>query len=222
MIAVVALVVLGGIVGLDAVSFPQFMLSRPLVAAPLAGAILGDPLSGMWVGVLLELLTLQQLPVGAVRVWDLGPAAVAGAAAAAAVPGGAVQTNLLGLGLACLVGWAGGWTVHGLRHLNGALVGSLGGSPVTAGRVARRHLLAMGLDFVRAAALTGAGIWLGRLAMGALAAGPVALLGFGYVLVAAAVLGLAGGIRVLVMGRPTWIAFAVGGVVGLGVSLWLG
>lgn len=51
--------------GLDRVALAQFMISRPLVAGPLAGWALGSPLIGLEVGMLLELLWLGRLPVGA-------------------------------------------------------------------------------------------------------------------------------------------------------------
>jgi len=54
------------LLGLDRTAFLQFMVSRPLVAAPLTGWLLGVPLAGMQVGMLLELLWLGRLPVGTV------------------------------------------------------------------------------------------------------------------------------------------------------------
>ncbi len=51
--------------GLDRVALGQFMISRPLVVAPLTGLVLGNPLLGLEVGMLLELLWLGRLPVGA-------------------------------------------------------------------------------------------------------------------------------------------------------------
>jgi PTS system mannose-specific IIC component len=51
--------------GLDRVALIQFMISRPLVAATLTGWVLGHPLVGMEIGMLLELLWLGRLPVGA-------------------------------------------------------------------------------------------------------------------------------------------------------------
>ena len=44
---------LGAVVGLDFVSFPQAMLSRPIVAATLAGAICGNAAAGLLAGALL-------------------------------------------------------------------------------------------------------------------------------------------------------------------------
>jgi len=51
--------------GLDRVALGQVMISRPLVAAPLTGLVLGNPQLGLEVGMLLELLWLGRLPVGA-------------------------------------------------------------------------------------------------------------------------------------------------------------
>ena len=51
--------------GLDRVALVQVMISRPLVAGPLTGMVLGNPLVGLEVGMLLELLWLGRLPVGA-------------------------------------------------------------------------------------------------------------------------------------------------------------
>lgn len=51
--------------GLDRVALVQIMISRPLVAATLTGWVLGSPLVGMEIGLLLELLWLGRLPVGA-------------------------------------------------------------------------------------------------------------------------------------------------------------
>jgi len=51
--------------GLDRTAICQFMLSRPIVAAPLTGYLLGDPYLGLKIGVMLELLWLGRLPVGA-------------------------------------------------------------------------------------------------------------------------------------------------------------
>jgi PTS system mannose-specific IIC component len=53
------------LIGLDRVAFLQSMVCRPLVAATLTGWLLGIPLDGLQVGILLELLWLGRLPVGA-------------------------------------------------------------------------------------------------------------------------------------------------------------
>jgi mannose/fructose/N-acetylgalactosamine-specific phosphotransferase system component IIC len=67
---VVALI--GGIVDLDSTATWQFMISQPLVAAPLTGvflgAMVGDPGAGLklglMVGTILQLVWIEQLPLG--------------------------------------------------------------------------------------------------------------------------------------------------------------
>jgi len=51
--------------GLDRVAILQLMISRPIVAAPLTALLLGEPLVGLQIGVMVELLWLARLPVGA-------------------------------------------------------------------------------------------------------------------------------------------------------------
>lgn len=54
----------GGMLCLDRV-FIQTMISRPIVAAPVIGAILGDPYTGLISGAFIELFWLDRLPIGA-------------------------------------------------------------------------------------------------------------------------------------------------------------
>lgn len=53
------------ICGLDRVAILQVMIARPIVAAPLTALFLGEPLVGLQIGVMVELLWLARLPVGA-------------------------------------------------------------------------------------------------------------------------------------------------------------
>src|SRR5207244_67442 len=80
----VMLLVWGTLVGLDLVSVPQAMIARPIVAGPIAGAILGDVATGLQLGVLFELFQYDILPVGAVRYPEYGPATIAAVSAALA------------------------------------------------------------------------------------------------------------------------------------------
>ncbi|MBP6773285.1 MAG: PTS sugar transporter subunit IIC [Gemmatimonadaceae bacterium] len=85
------LAMLAGLLGLDVVSFPQAMISRPIVAATLAGAFLGAPVAGLMCGAALECLALEALPVGASRYPEWGSASVvAGAVSTLGVQGGAL------------------------------------------------------------------------------------------------------------------------------------
>lgn len=120
-LTIALLTMLGAVVGLDFVSFPQAMLSRPIVASTLAGALCGSAAEGLLVGVLLECFALETMPFGASRYPEWGPAAVA-AGAAAAAPGGDLATTahvvpfivLVALGCA----FVGGQTLVWLRRFN--------------------------------------------------------------------------------------------------------
>ncbi len=68
--------------GLDRTAVMQFLVSRPIVAAPATGLALGDPWVGLQVGVLIELLWLGRLPVGAAIPPDDTQIAVGGTALA--------------------------------------------------------------------------------------------------------------------------------------------
>ena len=56
--------VAGAILCLDRVVL-QAMISRPIVAAPVIGLILGDPHTGLIVGAFIELFWIDRLPIGA-------------------------------------------------------------------------------------------------------------------------------------------------------------
>ncbi len=73
---IVALLVWGTIVGVDLVSVPQALLSRPLVAAGDRRLAAGQPRAGLRVGLVLELFALDVLPVGAARYPDYGAGTV--------------------------------------------------------------------------------------------------------------------------------------------------
>jgi mannose/fructose/N-acetylgalactosamine-specific phosphotransferase system component IIC len=79
---------LGAITGLDMVSFPQIMLSRPLVSATIAGAFVGRPDAGLLIGAVLELIALETLPFGASRYAEWGTAGVVGGVVMAGQPQG--------------------------------------------------------------------------------------------------------------------------------------
>jgi PTS system mannose-specific IIC component len=124
---------LGALLGLDVVSFPQAMLSRPLVAATLAGALAGNPGRGLLIGATLELFALETLPVGASRYPEWGSAAVVGGALFAQAPTlvaamPAHQSGIEVAGAMCVAvlaavatSWVGGLTMIWLRRLNGQL-----------------------------------------------------------------------------------------------------
>lgn len=157
---------LGGVVGLDATSFPQVMISRPLVAGTLAGLLFGHPAEGAMLGAILEIFDLGILPVGAARYPDSGTATVAAVAAYSSIPLHGLDPGILLLAVMFGLAWESvtGTSTVWLRRLNERLVLS---TPRWHGRpgrsLERLHLTSMLLDFTRAAVLTVAGALVGSL-----------------------------------------------------------
>ena len=120
---------LGGLVsigvGLDRTAAFQFMVSRPIVAAPLTGWLLGEPMTGLQVGAMVELLWLARLPVGAAVPPDDTQVAVGATALAAClgtfwgIPG--LAFNILATLVSLPLGKAGQFFDRHARQANGRL-----------------------------------------------------------------------------------------------------
>lgn len=111
-------VMLGALLGLDVVTFPQAMISRPIVAATFAGAFVGSPAAGLTIGATLELLALGMLPFGASKYPEWGSASVVGGvlyASQVGDPPGALPASVLAALLAAMVS---GWSMIRLRRIN--------------------------------------------------------------------------------------------------------
>src|SRR3989454_1819902 len=151
------------LVGLDLISVPQMMIARPIVAGPVAGAILGDVATGLALGVVFELFQYDVLPVGAARYPEYGPATVAAVSAAQAGAG------TFGLGFGVLVGLStglvGGVSLHLVHRLNARAVEAAvpaleAGDPRV---LVRLHVAGIVRDAARAALVTGVGLVLAQL-----------------------------------------------------------
>jgi PTS system mannose-specific IIC component len=119
LVDILPIALLGGLLGLDVVGFPQAMISRPLVAATAAGALIGHSMSGMLIGAALELIALETLPFGAARYPEWGSAATVGGVLYArhfGDPAGAMTMAVLA---AVATAWFGGWSMIQLRNANG-------------------------------------------------------------------------------------------------------
>ena len=147
---------LGALLGLDVVSFPQAMVSRPIVAATLAGAFIGHPPAGLLIGVVLELIALDTLPFGASRYPEWGSAAVVGGGLFAmhgdASPGALTIAVLAGL----VCAWIGGWSMVQLRKLNARFARARHDAVASGSKRVVEGLQVFGLtaDLVRGGALT--------------------------------------------------------------------
>lgn len=109
---------LGAVLGLDVVSFPQAQLSRPLVSATMAGALAGSPFAGLLVGAALELVAMETLPVGASRYPEWGTASVVGGALFALLPINTPGAMTCSLVAALFTAWVSGWSMVVLRRQN--------------------------------------------------------------------------------------------------------
>ncbi len=63
-VKILEVALIAGIIGLDRLAVGQFMVSQPIVAAPLVGWLCGSFHTGLLVGVVFELFWLRGLPVG--------------------------------------------------------------------------------------------------------------------------------------------------------------
>jgi PTS system mannose-specific IIC component len=151
---------LGALLGLDVVSFPQAMVSRPIVAATLAGAFIGHPPAGLLIGVVLELIALDTLPFGASRYPEWGSAGVVGGALFAAQPPGAPGALPASLLAALLTASISGWSMVVLRRIIATRLERTRDSIEMGSRDALMglHLSGMTLDLLRGAIVTTLGM----------------------------------------------------------------
>jgi PTS system mannose-specific IIC component len=170
-VVIATLLVWGTIVGVDLVSFPQAMLNRPIVAASVAGFLIGDLEAGLRIGMLLECFALDVIPIGATRYPDYGPASVV-ATAVGSFAGWQDPTGL-GVMVGLLLALAGGRAMELVRRLNGRLArvaapALASGDPAVLARLQRTGLVA---DALRSLLITATGLtlawlvlpWLGAL-----------------------------------------------------------
>lgn len=215
-----ALTVVAGFAGMDAASWPQVMVSRPLVAATAGGWLLGDPGAGFLAGALLELLTLRHLPFGGTRRPDPGPAAVVAGAAYA----GAAAAGTATLLAAVLVGWGLGWvgevTVRGLRRVSERALEDPADLARRPEVLERRQPLLAGADFLRGAAIGAVFLVPGLAAVRLLGGAAVGGLPGGLAAVAVAAAAGAGG-RSAGSAHTGLLLAAAGAAAGLAAGGWL-
>ena len=127
--SIVPVSLLGAVVGLDMVSFPQMMLSRPLVSATVAGAFVGRPAAGLLIGAVLELIALETLPFGASRYAEWGTAGVVGGVVMAGqtqgAPGALPVAMFVALATAAFSSrsmvWVRTWNAYDARRLRAGI-----------------------------------------------------------------------------------------------------
>jgi mannose/fructose/N-acetylgalactosamine-specific phosphotransferase system component IIC len=147
---------LGALLGLDVVSFPQAMVSRPIVASTLAGAFVGNPPAGLLIGVVLEMIALDTLPFGASRYPEWGSAGVVGGALFAAQPTGMPGALPASILAALLTASISGWSMVVLRRIIAARLERTRDRIEDGSRNAllSLHLSGMSMDLLRAGLVT--------------------------------------------------------------------
>ena len=160
MTELVQIACLGGALALDATTVGQFMLSRPLVAGTLTGALLGDPEAGLLIGALLELYLLVSFPSGGARFPEGATATVVAVAAASASSSVGAIPVAIAVGL--LWGHIGDVSITQMRKVNGRLAPESSEGDVRAATVTAVHLAGVLFDFIRGSLVTGVGAFLGR------------------------------------------------------------
>ena len=155
LLEILPIVLLGVVCGTDVVSFPQAMISRPIVAATAAGALGGHAGDGLLIGAVLELIALETLPFGASRYPEWGTASVVGGALFAdqAPMPGALPLCVFAALCAAMVS---GSSMVAIRRLNGRWAGQLHEEVEAGSRRAVMRLQLGGLmaDVLRAAIVT--------------------------------------------------------------------
>ncbi len=212
----------GSAVGMDAVSWPQVMISRPLVSATIGGLLLGNPAAGMLVGAVLELYAMRHPPLGASRYPDTGPAGLVAGAAFAAVGGQALGALLLALAIGWALGWIGAVTVHVRRRLNERIMSPVSELAADPDLLERRHRIAIGLDALRGGVLVASFLIPAVLATSlGVGTGPSAVGGYALVALVLGIAASAGSAaRVSAFGISGWPLLLVGG--GAAALLLLG
>lgn len=77
---IIIIALIGGLISLDVTVLGQWMISRPLVSGMIIGTYLGNPWAGFKVGVIIELLFINVIPVGVAIPLDVSVVAVLSAA----------------------------------------------------------------------------------------------------------------------------------------------
>ncbi|MGQ0646615.1 MAG: PTS sugar transporter subunit IIC [Gemmatimonadaceae bacterium] len=157
-VAIVAL--LGAVLGLDVVSFPQAMLSRPIVACTITAGFMGAAPFGLLLGALVEAFALETLPVGASRYPEWGSSSAVGGALVAQSPTLTEGSIMVAVVATLLMAWIGGWSMVQLRRLNAYWAKQRHESIAAGSRrvVIGLQLYGMSADLFRGGLMTAAGV----------------------------------------------------------------
>ncbi len=151
-VELVAVSIWGGMVALDTTAALQLMISQPLVAASVIGLLMGNVMIGFTIGLLLQLVWLNELPIGAAYFSEgnIG-AAVAAAVAILCFEATARLEPVLLLALiwGILTSYIGGKMVILLRNFNGKRYHTLlTMEPIRMSHIRKMHLSSIAQLFI--------------------------------------------------------------------------
>ncbi len=149
----------GGIVSLDTTAAAQCLISHPLVSCTLLGLVLGNIPLAFSMGILMELVWLNELPIGAAHISE-GNVGATTAAAIALIATEQTQRAIpvvaLSLIIAILISFFGGRLVIIMRHLNGNIFEKLlYQKKLTQTSIIRAHMTGVLFSFLIGFFLTG-------------------------------------------------------------------
>lgn len=165
---ILTLSLLAGALALDATAVLQLMFSQPVVAGTLTGLVVGEPLLGLTIGAVLQLVWLGALPVGAAPFPDASSGAVVAVGTATMlehVGAGAGLGAAVGVVLGLLTGAVGQRVTLWVRRTNEALAAfaEAGAGVGNSRNVAQAVALGLAARFVSAALLSAAALSVGMI-----------------------------------------------------------
>jgi mannose/fructose/N-acetylgalactosamine-specific phosphotransferase system component IIC len=152
-LTIVGIALVGGIIGLDRTAVGQFMISQPIVVGPLTGWMLGDPVAGIVIGAVLELIWVLDMPIGAFVPADATISAVSATAIAALGSPGGSSLPVIGFSILLTAAMAPATMKADdiVRHWNSRLADGLvsGPGPNPGRSLARAHLSGIPAFFLK-------------------------------------------------------------------------
>ena len=117
---------IAGIVSIDTASAWQVMISQPVVSCPIIGLIFGDPEIGLFMGILLELPWLINIPLGGFHGSEGNLGAIVATALSIYLKSLEVNTEniivIIAILYSLIISRAGGYLVEKVRRANLALI----------------------------------------------------------------------------------------------------
>ena len=117
---------IAGIVSIDTTSGWQVMISQPVVSCPIIGLIFGDPQLGLWMGMLLELPWLINIPLGGTHGSEGNLGAVVATTLSIYFKSNEVNTEniviIISIMYSLVISRAGAYLVEYVRRANLALI----------------------------------------------------------------------------------------------------